>query len=114
MKAMSLIGVLLAMAIAFSGCATSNHSVLIDSDKSDAYASGQYSLIGQGYTDPVRFARAMALINYSKRLKTVSYDSSGAIVGYEFEGKPMASKTGYHQTPSQSKVPSSFGHQPIE
>lgn len=127
------------------GCATVDHSVMINTDKTDAYTEGQfrdirYGQMGgwgfwvlggysgdntpspypwpwtakQGDSDPVKFARAVSMINYSKRLKSVSYDSTGQIVGYEFDNKPFAGRSDYRQAPVQPKLPASFGHQPIE
>jgi hypothetical protein len=50
--------------------------------------------------DPLPFARSIAMINYAKKLKKVSYDDCG-LVSFEFND----------QGPAQ---PSSFGHQPIK
>lgn len=52
--------------------------------------------------DPVPFAKAIAMINYSKKLKNISYDESGGRLNYEF-GEP-----------NQRTRPSSFGHQPVQ
>jgi len=59
------------------------------------------------------FARSMAMINYSKRLKSVKYDEFGGVIEYEFE-QPLTKKSGYSPSISQPNLPPSFGHQPIE
>ena len=51
--------------------------------------------------DPMPFARSIAMINYSKMLKKITYDDAG-LVSYEFRDIGP----GPH--------PSSFGHQPIQ
>ena len=61
------------------------------------------------------FARAIAMVNYSKKLKSIKYDEFGGVIDYEFEAQPVS----YLQTPPQAPSPrqprrSSFGHQPIE
>ncbi len=50
--------------------------------------------------DPLPFARSIAMINYAKKLKKVSYDDCG-LVSFEFND-------------SGSARPSSFGRQPIK
>jgi hypothetical protein len=67
------------------------------------------------------FARAIAMINYSKKLKSIKYDEFGGVIDYEFEQQPLS----YAQTtpqmkatspapPTKLKRRSSFGHQPVE
>jgi hypothetical protein len=65
------------------------------------------------------FARAIAMINYSKKLKSIKYDEFGGVIDYEFDCQPIS----YLKTPqvkTTSEVPtklkrrSSFGHQPVE
>ncbi len=61
------------------------------------------------------FARAIAMINYSKKLKSIKYDEYGGVMDYEFEQQPLSYvKT----TPTEPKPTrqrrSSFGHQPVE
>jgi hypothetical protein len=61
------------------------------------------------------FARAIAMINYSKKLKSIKYDEFGGVIDYEFEQQPLS----YVQTTPQAPVTkgkrrSSFGHQPVE
>jgi hypothetical protein len=67
------------------------------------------------------FARAIAMINYSKKLKSIKYDEFGGVIDYEFEQQPLsyAQTSPQVQTTSQSprtklKRRSSFGHQPVE
>ena len=66
------------------------------------------------------FARAIAMINYSKKLKSIKYDEFGGVIDYEFEQQPLS----YVKTTPQVQLPqstetklkrrSSFGHQPVE
>jgi hypothetical protein len=61
------------------------------------------------------FAKAIAMINYSKKLKSIKYDEFGGVIDYEFEAQPMS----YLKTTPQQPIPrqqrrSSFGHQPVE
>lgn len=63
---------------------------------------------------PYNFARAVAMINYSKKLKSVKYDETGGIVEYEFDQKPLPRRSDYPAASSQSRLPSSFGYQPIQ
>jgi hypothetical protein len=68
---------------------------------------------GPAASDAYNFARAIAMINYSKKLKSVKYDEYGGVIDYEFEQTPSSSmSTAFPGT--RSKLPSSFGHQPIE
>lgn len=61
------------------------------------------------------FARAIAMINYSKKLKSIKYDEYGGVIAYEFEQMPVSSvKTAQQGTGTKPKLPSSFGHQPVE
>ncbi len=73
-----------------------------------------------GETGPPRsgaydFARAVAMINYSKKLKSIKYDECGGIIDYEFEQQPVSY---LNTTPPASgtnlQPRSSFGHQPVE
>ena len=36
------------------------------------------------------FARAIAMINYSKKLKSIKYDEFGGVIDYEFEQQPLS------------------------
>lgn len=63
--------------------------------------------------DPIPFARSVAMINYSKRLRSIKYDETGGIIEYEFNPGPMSMRS--ESAPAKgSKMPSAFGHQPIE
>jgi hypothetical protein len=71
--------------------------------------------------DPLPFARSIAMINYSKKLKSIKYDEFGGVMDYEFESQPVSyvQTTPQVQTTSQApttklKRRSSFGHQPVE
>jgi hypothetical protein len=59
------------------------------------------------------FARSVATINYSKRLRNIKYDETGGIIDYEFVPGPVSMKSG-NQPGNQGSLPSSFGHQPVE
>jgi hypothetical protein len=61
------------------------------------------------------FARAIAMVNYSKKLKSIKYDEYGGVIAYEFEQMPVSSlKSAYQAPETKPKLPSSFGHQPVE
>jgi hypothetical protein len=61
------------------------------------------------------FARAIAMINYSKKLKSIKYDEIGGVIDYEFETMPVSSlKTAQPGPGAKPKLPPSFGHQPVE
>jgi hypothetical protein len=60
-----------------------------------------------------QFARSIATINYSKRLKSITYDETGRIVEYEFDQRPIGKSSSY-QPPAPSALPKSFGFQPVE
>ena len=61
------------------------------------------------------FARAVAMINYSKKLKSIKYDEYGGVIDYEFEAQPVSSLKPTPQTPeTKPQRRSSFGHQPVE
>lgn len=140
---MLVIGLILLSGFSFSGCATVDHSVRIDTDSStNGNVVGQYTdnrsgqmggwgfwLFGgyggdtnpswpwhvkQGDSDPVRFARAVAMLNYSKRLKNITYNEAGEVVSYEFDTKTSAGKSGEKSIQRQPSLPPSFGHQPIQ
>jgi hypothetical protein len=63
---------------------------------------------------PYNFARAVAMINYSKKLKSVKYDEMGGIIEYEFDQTPLPGRSSRPAVSSQSRLPSSFGYQPVE
>jgi len=61
------------------------------------------------------FARAIAMVNYSKKLKSIKYDEFGGVIDYEFEQMPVSSlKTAQQGPGAKPKLPPSFGHQPVE
>ncbi len=63
---------------------------------------------------PYYFAKSIAMINYSRKLKSIKYDETGGIIEYEFERDPSAQRSSYRPVVGQTSLPSSFGHQPIE
>jgi len=61
------------------------------------------------------FAKAIAMINYSKKLKSITYDEFGGVIDYEFEQQPVSYVKATPQVSGQKlKRRSSFGHQPVE
>jgi hypothetical protein len=60
------------------------------------------------------FARSIAMINYSKKLKSIKFDEWGGVIDYEFEQTPLSAMKTSYQSPSKPKLSSSFGHQPVE
>ncbi|MBU4231157.1 MAG: hypothetical protein L6277_15230 [Desulfobacterales bacterium] len=61
------------------------------------------------------FARAIAMVNYSKKLKSIKYDEFGGVIDYEFEQQPLSYvKTTPQEPKTKLKRRSSFGHQPVE
>ena len=108
MKVMLAIGLILLTGFSFSGCANVDHSVRIDTDGTNSFAVGQYrdsrtdlyGPRGLGEGDPVKFARAVAMINYSKRLRNITYNEFGEVVGYEFDNKPSTGISVSKQIPS--------------
>jgi hypothetical protein len=75
---------------------------------------GIYGTTGPPTSGSLEFARAISMLNYSKRLKSVKYDESGGIVEYEFDRGPLAGRTVSPPPSTRPKLPSSFGHQPVE
>ncbi len=63
--------------------------------------------------DPVPFAKSVAMINYSKRLKSIKYDEMGGVIEYEFGPGPLSMRSD-SPAPKGTKMPSAFGHQPVE
>jgi hypothetical protein len=63
--------------------------------------------------DPVPFAKSVAMINYSKRLQSIKYDEMGGVIEYEFGPGPMSMRSD-SPAPKGTKMPSAFGHQPVE
>ena len=65
--------------------------------------------------NPIPFARSIAMINYSKKLKSIKYDEFGGVIDYEFETQPISYLKTTPQEPSpRQQRRSSFGHQPVE
>ena len=145
---MRFLGVVIVVALVFSGCATYQRSEVINTDKLGGYAAGEYRdnstgpsgkmfLGGSGFgaggsgtgfgvawigveSGPPKsgaydFARAIALINYSKKLKSIKYDEYGGVLDAEFDQLPVSSmRTSRQDLGTKPKIPPSFGHQPIE
>lgn len=144
---MKIVGLMVVAALLLAGCATFQRSEVIETDKLDGYASGNYrdnsngpvgefAAAGGGggwggggpggvgsagmavRTGPptsgaYQFARSIAMINYSKKLKSIKYDETGRIIEYEFDQRPLSRNTVY--PPAQSALPQqSFGYQPVE
>lgn len=61
----------------------------------------------------LEFARAISMINYSKKLTSVKYDQYGGVIDYEFDQTPLA-RSKYRDPASAPKLPSAFGYQPVE
>ena len=78
-----------------------------------AGAVGMVIKTGPPDSGAYKFARAIATINYSKRLKSITYDETGRIVDYEFEQRPLGKSSSY-QPPAPPAQPRSFGFQPVE
>jgi hypothetical protein len=139
---MKIVGLMVVAAFLLAGCASFHRTEVIETDKLDGYASGNYrdnsggptgefGLAGGGgatggagalgmviKTGPpnsgaYQFARAVAMINYSKKLKSIKYDETGRIIEYEFDQRPLSRNTVY--PPAQSALPQqSFGYQPVQ
>jgi hypothetical protein len=142
---MRMMGLILIALIALGGCASYQHSEMIDTDASNGYAVGRYNLSSGGPSgsfafagtgggwggggggfgagamsidshppqiNSYSFARSVAAINYSKRLRNIKYDETGGIIDYEFAPGPVSMKGDYPSGKQSS--PSAFGHQPIQ
>jgi hypothetical protein len=143
---MKIVGLMVVAALLLAGCASFQRAEVIETDKLDGYASGNYrdnssgrtgefglagggagggaSAAGGGALGMViktgppnsgayQFARAVAMINYSKKIKAIRYDETGRIIDYEFDQRPLSRATVY--PPAQSRVPQqSFGYQPVQ
>ncbi len=142
---MKIVGLMVVAALLLAGCASFQRAEVIETDKLDGYASGNYRDNSSGKTgtfDMVagggggagaaagagalsmnirtgpppsgayQFARAIAMINYSKKLKSIRYDQTGRIIDYEFDQRPLSQATVY--PPTQRTVPQSFGYQPVQ
>jgi hypothetical protein len=60
----------------------------------------------QSQGDPMPFAKSIATINYSKKLKNVKYDEFGGIYEYDFSDSPRAAM-------SKTPPPPDFGYKPV-
>jgi hypothetical protein len=79
------------------------------------FGGGAFSVTsGPPEITPYNFAKSVAMINYSKKLKSIKYDETGGIVEYQFDHDLLPRKTSYQPTVGRSSLPASFGHQPIE
>jgi len=63
----------------------------------------------QSQSDPTNFAKAIAMVDMSKKLKSVRYDEDTGIREYEFV-QPLAQAEGKHS----SNPPPSFGRRPVQ
>jgi len=144
---MKILGLILVVILLLSGCATFQRSEVIETDKLDGYASGEYrdnssgrtgtfGMAGSGAgwasggpgglgalgmtvkTGPppsgaYKFAKSIAMINYSKKLKSIKYDETGRIIEYEFDQRPLTRSSSYPPS-AKSSLPQTFGYQPVE
>lgn len=144
---MKIMGLFLVAVLLLAGCATFQRSEVIETDKLDGYASGEYrdnsggrtgtlGLAGSGAgwaaggpgglgaigmvvkTGPppsgaYQFAKAIAMINYSKKIKSIKYDETGRIIEYEFDQRPLGRSISY-QPSASSAQPRTFGYQPVQ
>jgi hypothetical protein len=69
---------------------------------------------GPSNVSGLNFARSIAMINYSKRLKSITYDEAGGLINYEFEPRPFTRSSEVAPGPGKSSMPSSFGYKPVE
>jgi len=101
-----------------NGVGSASLSKSISGSNSSSSSGGGGGMLGlrvyppQTQGDPLPFARSLAMINYSKRLRSIKYDESGGIIEYEFNNEPMPMTSEY--APPKAQEPSAFGHQPIE
>ena len=73
-----------------------------------------YGTTGPPEVTPIHFAKSIAIINYSKKIKSIKYDEMGGVIDYQFEDQP-GYRTSSRKAPAmRSSLPASFGHQPIE
>ena len=130
---MKIVGLMVVAALLLAGCATFQRSEVIETDKLDGYASGNYRdnsggrtgefgiAGGGGWLDGLgvgglgaagmviktgppnsgayQFARAVSMINYSKKLKSIKYDETGRIIEYEFDQRPLSQAYGLSTGP---------------
>jgi len=65
----------------------------------------------QSQSDPRYFARSIVMVDLSKKLRSVKVDECEGIREYEYI-QPVERREGKYQ--SSPKLPSSFGHQPVQ
>jgi uncharacterized protein YceK len=138
---MKKICMLFVIALLFSGCASFQHAESIDVDHYGATGhytdsrsgklymatlsaagggGGQNVGVGgflfgmvsnQSQSDPRNFAKAVAMMDMSKKIKYVKYDEETGTREYEFV-HPLA---GLERKPSKSSnLPPSFGREPVQ
>ena len=56
---------------------------------------------------PMHFAKAIAMINYSKKLKIIKYDEMGGVIQYEFESSLLRQKQPIHSILPNAPLPQS-------
>ena len=138
---MKLIALILGVMMVVPACATFQHSENISVDHfgatghySDSRSGALYTLglfagagVGggtagggalglrmdssQSQSDPRYFARSIVMVDLSKKLRSVRVDECEGIREYEYV-QPMDRSES--KSKSSSRLPSSFGHQPIQ
>jgi hypothetical protein len=138
---MKLIALILGVMMVVPACASFQHSENISVDHfgatgnySDSRSGALYSMgmfVGAGVgggtagggalglrmdsnqsqSDPRYFARSIVMVDLSKKLRSIKVDECEGIREYEYV-QPTDKSGG--KSKSSSKLPSSFGHQPIE
>ncbi len=68
---------------------------------------------GPSTVSGLNFARSIAMINYSKRITSITYDEAGGIIDYEMAPQPVG-KAAAIAVPAKPGKPSSFGYAPVE
>jgi len=99
-----------------SGKLTAGGSAYGAGVSSTGFGAGWLSIeTGPPPSGALEFARGIAMINYSKKLKSIKYDEVGGVIDYEFEAQPVSYLKTTPQTPeTKPQRRSSFGHQPVE
>jgi hypothetical protein len=77
-----------------------------DSSGAGGAALGIRIMPTQSQGDPMPFAKSIATVNYSKKLKSVKYDEFGGIYEYDFSDSPRAAM-------SKTPPPPDFGYKPV-
>jgi len=76
-----------------------------------AGAGGLVLNSNQSISDPRYFARSIVMVDLSKKLKSVKVDEGEGIREYDYV--QPTDRSDYRSKPS-SRLPSAFGHQPIQ